>query len=466
MKEFVYGTEGQYEALRIQLEDGQCHVYQSCILPECCSQKTARLGFEKSSSGYTVYVDKGINCPEGCSLHSFFEKGQRSFETFGELKDFFRITAAEYFEKEEPDAPVVNKEELHDLLRQRENAKKQHSAAVSPSEIATALGRKVFGQEEVILTISEKIAVNMMRKENKLLTIGLIGPTATGKSQTARSVAQVLSDLYNTPYGFIEIAGNEFLGEHSVNRFFGAPPGYVGHGSPTLLEPVRKNPFHVIVINEIEKADEKLLTGLMEAIDTGKLGMADNTPPIDLSCCVMFFTSNLPVDEAVYSGLDRFGKEELCRDLFTEFCGRPEISGKICNFAVFKGLDENARTDIIIKFVREELDDFDIVLKGIDTSLMCDLLQHDTKYGARGIRSIISSSVGLRLLTGEGGCSDIDELRRQGAYLSGTADSIRISPCPPEAVSHNTNEWSDIYSKQENYSKTFFGQCKADKGSA
>ena len=215
-----------------------------------------------------------------------------------------------------------------------------HRNGVSPSDIAAALGKKVFGQDEVIQTISEKIAVNMMRRECRLLTIGLIGPTATGKSQTARSVAEVLSELYEVPYGFIEIAGNEFLGEHSVNRFFGAPAGYVGHGSPTLLEPVRNNPYHVIVINEIEKADEKLLTGLMEAIDTGNLGMADNTSPIDLSRCVMFFTSNLPIDEEKYRLLDRFGKEELCRDEFTAFCGRPEISGKICNFAVFRSLDD------------------------------------------------------------------------------------------------------------------------------
>ena len=69
-----------------------------------------------------------------------------------------------------------------------------------------------------------------MRKKSKLLTVMLLGPTATGKSETAKSLAEVLSDATGTKYGFIELAGNEFVGEHSVHRFFGAPPGYVGHG--------------------------------------------------------------------------------------------------------------------------------------------------------------------------------------------------------------------------------------------
>lgn len=464
MKEFVFGTDEQYELLRAELEDGRCHIYHGCKMPEGCVPDTARLGFEKSGTGYTVYTDYGISCPSDCCLKGFFEAGQQSFESFSELKDFFRITAASLYSSVNTSASdVVDREELTRLMKSRTEEETKPLPSVTPSEIAAALGKRVFGQDDVIMTISEKIAVNMMRKESRLLTIGLIGPTATGKSQTARAAAEVMSELYKIPYGFIEIAGNEFLGEHSVNRFFGAPAGYVGHGSPTLLEPVRKNPCHVIVINEIEKADEKLLTGLMEAIDTGHLGMADNTPPIDLSRCIMFFTSNLPVDEAAYRSLDRFAKEELCRDLFTEFCGRPEISGKICNFAVFKSLDDNARTDIIIKFVREELADFGITLRGIDTRLMCDLLQHDTKYGARGIRSMISSSVGLCLVSGSG----TEKLREQGAYLSGTAGNISIKPPnePATYIEYDKRK-GEISVKQKNNGQTVLGQCEDDKSTA
>ena len=261
-----------------------------------------------------------------------------------------------------------------------------------------------------------------MRKTKKLLVMALVGPTATGKSETAKSLAEVMSHTYGTPYGFIEIAGSEFIGEHTVHRFFGAPPGYVGHGEPTILEPVRKNPHHIIVINEIEKADNKILVGLMEAIDTGKLGMADNSKPIDLNQCILLLTSNIPIDMAQYEKCTDFEKSELCRDAFTKHCGRPEISGKIGNFLVFSPLDDMATTDIIVKFVREELDSFDLKLARIDEYLMADFLKHQTKYGARGIRGLVSDSVGRHLLRN----GRLEQFKDKAVVMKGTIDNIQF----------------------------------------
>ena len=72
-------------------------------------------------------------------------------------------------------------------------------------------------------------------------------------------MADVLTEVYGTPYGYIEIAGSEFVGEHTVHRFFGAPPGYVGYGNDTVLEPVRKNPKHVIVSMKLRKQTQNCL---------------------------------------------------------------------------------------------------------------------------------------------------------------------------------------------------------------
>ena len=261
-----------------------------------------------------------------------------------------------------------------------------------------------------------------MRKDKKLLVMALIGPTATGKSETAKSLADVLPDVYGTPFGIIEIAGSEFIGEHTVHRFFGAPPGYIGHGQPTVLDPVRKNPNHIIVIDEIEKADVKLLAGLMEAIDTGFLGMADNSKPIDLNQCIMMFTSNIPIDMECYESLSDFGKAEMCRDLFTKYCGRPEISGKIGNFLVFCPLDDDARARIVIKFVREELRSYDVKLMRIDKALMNDFLKHETKYGARGIRDLVSDSIGGQLLRDH----KLEKFRDKNVSMKGTIDNIEF----------------------------------------
>lgn len=284
------------------------------------------------------------------------------------------------------------------------------------------LKKKIFGQDEVIDALSEKIVMNNIRKDKKLLTITFLGPTGSGKSETAKSLAKIMTQLYNKDYGYIEIAGNEFIGEHTIHRFFGAPPGYIGHGSPTILEPIRKNPYHIIVINEIEKADNKILIALMEAIDTGILGMADNSKSIDLNRCIMLFTSNISVNMQKYESSSDFERSEMCRDIFTKACGRPEISGKIGNFLVFKSLSEDALTNIVIKFICEELENYGLELGYIDEYLMIDFLKIRTKYGARGIRALVNESIGKNLLR----TRMLRNIKEKKIFLKGTIDNVEF----------------------------------------
>lgn len=113
---------------------------------------------------------------------------------------------------------------------------------MDPEKISGPLKKHVFGQDDALNDIAELVAVHKMRKKEKILTVMLLGPTATGKSETAKSLAEIMTGIYGTEYGCIEVAGSEFASSHTVNRFFGAPPGYVGHGQPTVLDPVRQNP--------------------------------------------------------------------------------------------------------------------------------------------------------------------------------------------------------------------------------
>lgn len=114
-------------------------------------------------------------------------------------------------------ASVIDKQKL----RKIKEATEKKSKMVWPEELATPLKKKVFGQDNVIDALADKIVINQMHKNDKLLVIALIGPTATGKSETAKSLAEIMSNAYGTQYGYIEIAGSEFIGEHTVHRFFG-----------------------------------------------------------------------------------------------------------------------------------------------------------------------------------------------------------------------------------------------------
>lgn len=446
MKEFVFGTQDQFLHLDQMLSDGQCHVYYDCVLPPNCSPQTTRMGFEKESNKYTLYVDTGIvtnvDSPEFVQL---IQKGETRFVCLDDMVSFFRglqplfsdpvceqrgvdesnsqtVHDGNILHANEvsvipvgDDEPVVDKEKLREIRAQAATPK-----TVWPEEIAERLKKEIFGQDEVIDALAKKIVINRMRRDKKLLTIGLLGPTGTGKSETGKSLASVLTDVYGTPFGFIDIKANQMVGEHSVNSFFGAPPGYVGHGTPTLLDSVKKNPNHIIVIEEIEKANQTVLTGLMEAIDSGILDQADNSPAIDLNCCIMLFTSNIPVNIREYRDASQFMRGEICRDAFTKHCNRPEISGKIGNFLVFDTLPDEARVDIITKFIRQELRSYELQLKTVDPYLMNDFISHETKYGARPLMALVSDAIGEQLLSKR----MMESLKGKRVSMSGTIDSI------------------------------------------
>lgn len=432
MKQFAFGLYEDFENLFSSIPDGCCTKFNMCIMPDCCDKRTAAIGFENIDNQFTVYIDFGIN--SNCtseSFKAFLHNGKASFDSLSGLVDFCHSWQQMYIDndidkdKEECDLDVgeynSTKHYVYDpkKLHEIEEEKKQ-TKLVYPEDISSPLKVRIYGQNECIDEISMLIVINKRSKTPKLLPIALLGPTATGKSETAKSLAAVLSEVYGTKYGFIEIAGNEFVGEHTVHRFLGAPPGYAGYGKGTILDPVRKNPYHVIVINEIEKANEKLLVSLMEAIDTGYLGMSDNSKSIDLSKSIFMFTSNLEIDMDEYNEASEFDKMEICRDAFTKHCGRPEISGKIGNFVVFNSLSDEAVENIIVKFVIEELSDFNIELNHIDENLMLDFKSHQTKYGARGIRVLVSKAIGKQLMKNR----SLYSTKGSRVNLYGTIDNI------------------------------------------
>lgn len=101
----------------------------------------------------------------------------------------------------------------------------------------------IYGQDEAIKKISELISANLRRKKPEVEVIVFFGPNGVGKTEVGKALPGALEKLTGQAYGFHPIALNEFIGEHSVNRFFGFPPSYVGYKDPTVFEPVRSNSY-------------------------------------------------------------------------------------------------------------------------------------------------------------------------------------------------------------------------------
>lgn len=434
MREFVFGTEHQYNWLDNLISDGQCHVFNNCVLPSSCTPDHSRLGFEKADSVYIVYIDRGITttADDQVFIH-FLQNGETKFTCLEDMAEFFR-SLQPLFDATIPIGSTYTETQRENIMTEAvdiqalvaERNQKAKPKLISPDAISAPIKQNVFGQNDAIDALSELIALNRMRKNSKLLVVMLLGPTATGKSETAKSLAEVLTDATGKNYGFIELAGSEFVGEHSVHRFFGAPPGYVGHGQATALDAVRKNPYHCVVINEVEKAHPKLIEGLMEAIDTGYLGMADNSKPIDLNHCILLLTSNLPINMEEYSAASDFRRSEMCRDAYTKHCGRPEISGKIGNFIAYQELSVEAIARIALKFIRLELENYNLELGTVSRPIMDYFLDCETAYGARAIALNVTTTVGKQLQRFLLRSGDPEALAGKTVSVSGSIDSIQF----------------------------------------
>lgn len=319
--------------------------------------------------------------------------------------------------------PQVCAEDIVDRDRVRMLEEQQEQRILWPDELAVELRRNIYGQDEAIQKISELISANLRRKTPEVEVIVLFGPTGVGKTEVGKALPGALERLTGQSYGFQQIALNEFIGEHSVNRFFGSPPGYVGFKDPTVFEPIRSNPYQVYLLDEIEKATDRIYTGLMECFSNGIVRLADNSPEIDLGHVIFIITSNIPIDMVAYQNATAFGKKEICRNALAKACGHPEIAGKITNCLAFRDLPTDALTDIVAKFVVEELHNYDIELAHIDEKLMVELKQQHTAYGARGVRDAVREAITVATVYDR----HIDRYKGCRVTLSGTIENIIIS---------------------------------------
>ncbi len=92
MREFVYGTDEQYNMLKNTLGDGMCHVYQNCVMPPCCNSPTARIGFEKEGETYAIFIDKGMTCSPAAPglFKEWIREGTLRFMDYTDMKSFLR----------------------------------------------------------------------------------------------------------------------------------------------------------------------------------------------------------------------------------------------------------------------------------------------------------------------------------------------------------------------------------------
>jgi ATP-dependent Clp protease ATP-binding subunit ClpB len=278
------------------------------------------------------------------------------------------------------------------------------------------IGRRVIGQDEAVKAVSDAIRRSRAGLSDPNRPNGsflFLGPTGVGKTELTKSLAAY---LFDTEEAMVRIDMSEFMEKHSVARLIGAPPGYVGYEEGGYLtEAVRRKPYSVILLDEVEKAHPDVFNILLQVLDDGRLTDGQGRT-VDFRNTVIVMTSNLGsqlIQEM--SGEDNY---DAMKTAVMEVVGqqfRPEFVNRIDEVVVFHPLAKEqirAICDIQIGHLRQRLHDRDIGLEVTDAAL--DLLGEagfDPVYGARPLKRAIQhqleNPLAQEILAGHYGANDI-----------------------------------------------------------
>ncbi|MCR1951357.1 ATP-dependent chaperone ClpB [Clostridium sp. DSM 100503] len=259
--------------------------------------------------------------------------------------------------------------------------------------------RRVIGQEEAITAVSNAIlrARAGLKDVNKPIgSFIFLGPTGVGKTELAKTLAR---NLFDSEENIIRIDMSEYMEKHSVSRLVGAPPGYVGYDEGgQLTEAVRRNPYSVILFDEIEKAHEDVFNMFLQILDDGRL--TDNKgKTVDFRNTIIIMTSNIGSSYLLENKNEDIVDENIKTQVMNEMKLRfkPEFLNRVDDIIMFKPLSETGIKkiiDIFLKEVSSRLKDKNITLEVTDEAKTTMAREgYDPVYGARPLKRYIQNSL-------------------------------------------------------------------------
>ncbi|MGU3459877.1 ATP-dependent chaperone ClpB [Bacillus sp. D48C] len=266
------------------------------------------------------------------------------------------------------------------------------------------LSERVIGQEEAVSLVSDAVLRARAGIKDPNRPIGsfiFLGPTGVGKTELAKTLAQ---SLFDSEEQMIRIDMSEYMEKHAVSRLIGAPPGYVGYEEGgQLTEAVRRKPYSVILLDEIEKAHPEVFNILLQMLDDGRITDSQGRT-VDFKNTVIIMTSNIG-SAHLLDGLEEDGSiKEESRDLVMgQLRGhfRPEFLNRVDEIILFKPLTTNEIKGIVDKIVKElqgRLADRHITVELTDAAKEFVVeAGFDPMYGARPLKRYVQRQVETKL---------------------------------------------------------------------
>ena len=257
-------------------------------------------------------------------------------------------------------------------------------------ELESNIKQRLYGQDQVVDSVLERIYVNYAGIASQKRPVGcflFLGPTGTGKTELAKLLAENL-DMHLLRYDM-----SEYQDRHTVSSLLGAPPGFVGYddsqlGGGKLINDLSKNPFSVLLFDEIEKAHPDVANIFLQMMDEGTI-TGSNGKKVDVKNCIIIMTSNLGARDnetnniGFGQSLDKSGEEDRAvKEYF-----RPELRNRLDMICKFNKLDKLSIKKVVVKFVDELKKS--LVERNIRVSFTENLIEHladvgyDPKMGAR-----------------------------------------------------------------------------------
>jgi len=262
------------------------------------------------------------------------------------------------------------------------------------------LHRRVVGQDEAVQAVSEAVLRSRAGIKNRQRPVGaflFLGPTGVGKTELAKTLA---AELFDSDSAMVRIDMSEYMEKHAVSRLVGAPPGYVGYEEGgQLTEAVRRKPYCVVLLDEIEKAHHDVFNILLQVLDDGRLTDSHGRT-VSFRNAVIIMTSNIGSEFLASDQLDASdGTSELSPEvrkqvfdmLKTHF--RPEFLNRLDETVLFRPLGKEQIAAIVrlqLEDLRKRLDEQELGLE-VDDKAVAWLAQEgfDPVYGARPVRRAI-----------------------------------------------------------------------------
>ena len=291
--------------------------------------------------------------------------------------------------------------------------------------IEDQLHKRVVGQNEAIEAVSDAIRRSRAGLSDPNRPYGsfmFLGPTGVGKTELCKALA---SFLFDTEESMIRIDMSEFMEKHSVARLIGAPPGYVGYDEGGYLtEAVRRKPYSVILLDEVEKAHSDVFNVLLQVLDDGRMTDGQGRT-VDFKNTVIVMTSNLGshMIQSMDGDDPALVKLAVMGEVRNHF--RPEFINRIDEIVVFHALDQNnigAIARIQLRQLELRLEKMDMALTVSDEALrMIAQAGFDSVYGARPLKRAVQQQIenplSKMILSGAFGVGDTIALEVQGGRM-------------------------------------------------